>query len=191
MLLLRSTLTRVGMRAAPQLRASAAGSIISSAALRSPLLSASACAPLLSLRSLSISADTAAPPPTPLALQDVEVEIAPPTRFAIVELSGSQYKVAAGDLICVEKLEVPVGQSIDAKRVLLVGEAGATVIGSPLITGASVKLTVEEQGYGKKVIIFKKQRRKGYRRWRGYRPRLTLLRVGEIDLPEAIDGELE
>ena len=116
---------------------------------------------------------------------------AAPTRFAVVLLGGSQYKVAAGDLICVEKLDLPVGSALDAQRVLLVGEAGATVIGSPLVEGASVHATVEEQGYGQKVIVFKKRRRKGFRRWRGYRARLTLLRIGRSELPDRIESALK
>jgi large subunit ribosomal protein L21 len=116
--------------------------------------------------------------------------VAEPTRFAIVHLSGKQYKVAPDDLICVEKLDMPVGTTFAAKRVLLVGEAGATVIGSPLINDASVHATVEEQGYGKKVIVFKKKRRKGYRRWKGYRSRLTLLRINSIDLPPDLEAQL-
>lgn len=105
----------------------------------------------------------------------------PPSRFAIVELSGSQHKVTADDVICVEKLALPVGAELAARRVLLVGELGSTIIGSPLIKGACVHATVEEQGYGKKVIVFKKRRRKGYRRWNGYRSRLTMLRIRQIE----------
>ena len=56
---------------------------------------------------------------------------------------------------------------LKAERVLLVGERSATIIGSPLIAGASVILTVEEQALGDKQIIFKKKRRKNYRRWKG------------------------
>ena len=85
------------------------------------------------------------------------------------------------DLICVEKVDVPVGETLEARRVLLVGEAQSTVIGSPLIADACVRATVEEQGYGKKVIVFKKRRRKGYRRWKGYRARLSLLRINSIE----------
>ena len=51
--------------------------------------------------------------------------------------------------------------------------------------------TVEEQGYGQKVIVFKKRRRKGFRRWRGYRARLTLLRIGRIELPDRIESALK
>ena len=116
--------------------------------------------------------------------------VAEPSRFAIVHLSGKQYKVAPDDLICVEKLDMPVGTTFAAKRVLLVGEAGATVIGSPLINDAAVHATVEEQGYGKKVIVFKKKRRKGYRRWKGHRARLTLLRINRIELPPDIEAQI-
>ena len=123
-------------------------------------------------------------------------EIAPPpakapaTRFAVVALAGTQHKVTVDDLICVEKMEVPVGASVELRRVLLVGEQQATVIGSPLIADACVRATVEEQGYGKKVIVFKKRRRKGYRRWKGYRARLTLLRIGSIEVPDRIEAQM-
>ena len=106
-------------------------------------------------------------------------------------VSGSQHKVSADEVLCVEKLPLAVGTRIALNRVLLVGERGATVIGSPLVSGASVTATVEEQGYGPKVIVFKKKRRKGYRRWRGYRPRLTLLRVNSVDLPSTLEAELD
>ena len=112
------------------------------------------------------------------------------TRFAIVQLSNSQYKVAPDDQICIEKIRVPVGASIAARRVLLVGDEGATVIGTPLIKDAAVHLAVEEQGFGKKVIVFKKKRRKGYRRWKGHRSRLTLLRVTSIELPPDIENQM-
>ena len=62
-----------------------------------------------------------------------------------------------------------------------------TVIGSPLVKGACVHATVEEQGYGKKVIVFKKKKRKGYRRWKGYRARLSLLRMQVTDVPSPTD----
>ena len=111
-----------------------------------------------------------------------------PSRFAVVALSGAQHKVAVGDVICVEKLTAPVGSTINARRVLLVGEADTTIIGSPLIDYASVTAVVEEQGYGQKLTVFKKRRRKGYRRWRGYRARLTMLRICGIELNEAPDA---
>jgi len=108
-------------------------------------------------------------------------------RFAVVNVSGAQYKVSVDDLFCVEKLDAPVGSTLALPRVLLVGEAQATVIGSPLIADAAVHVTVEEQGYAKKVIAFKKRAKKGWKKWKGSRARLTLLRVNKIDLPATID----
>jgi large subunit ribosomal protein L21 len=126
----------------------------------------------------------------PVASEAAVAALPSRARFAIVQLGSSQYKVAQDDLICTEKIDLGVGQSLDAKRVLLVGDDGATLIGSPLIEGACVRMTVEEQGYGKKLVVFKKRRRKGYRRWRGFRSRLTLLRVGEIELPAALEEQM-
>lgn len=109
------------------------------------------------------------------------------SRFAVVLVSGTQHKVAADDVICVEKMKLAVGTRLVLGRILLVGESGSTVIGAPLVNNATVVATVEEQGNGPKVIVFKKKRRKGYRRWRGYRARLTLLRVLSIELPADIE----
>jgi large subunit ribosomal protein L21 len=151
-----------------------------SRATRAPSLLRALPCRLLLQRGLC-SAVVRTPPPAPPP---------PPTRFAVVALSGTQYKVAPDDLICVEKLELPVGATMEARRVLLVGEAQATIIGSPLIENALVRATVEEQGYGKKVIVFKKRRRKGYRRWRGFRGRFTLLRINAIELPPALEASI-
>ena len=116
---------------------------------------------------------------------------APPRRFAVVELGGTQYKVAADDVICVEKMAVDVGSVIQADRVLLVGSESATIIGSPLIKDACVEATVEEQTYGEKVIVFKKKRRNGYQRWKGHRSPLTVLRINDIQLPSDLDEQLQ
>ena len=153
---------------------------------------------LVAARALLSSRTSGAEPPLaesfPVsAATAVEAVRAPPeaaSRFAIIALGGAQYKVAPDDLIVVEKLALPVGADLAARRVLLVGERSGTVIGSPLIEGAAVHATVEEQGYGPKVIIFKKRRRKGYRRWRGYRARLTMLRINSIELPEKLEKGL-
>ena len=149
------------------------------AALRSPALRARApvCA-LARLCSSSAALTPASSAPPPL----------PPTRFAVVALAGTQYKVAVDDQICVERIEQPVGSTLSLRRVLMVGDVDATVIGSPVIEDAVVSATVEEQGFAKKVIAFKKRRRKGYKRWKGYRARLTLLRINAIDCA-ALDGD--
>ena len=73
----------------------------------------------------------------------------------------------------------------------MVAERDATIIGSPLIGGASVVAKVEEQALADKQIIFKKKKRKGYRRWKGHRQPLTLLRILSINLPPPLEGQLD
>ncbi len=100
--------------------------------------------------------------------------------FAVIKTGGKQYKVAKDDVIRVEKLPGEAGQAVEFAEVLMLGgEAGATV-GSPLVDGATVKATVLEQIRDDKIIVFKKKRRKKYRRTAGHRQSLTVLRVTEI-----------
>ncbi len=133
-------------------------------------------------------------PPPPLRPPSLQPPLhplpPPPARFAVLELGGTQYKVAVDDVICVEKMKVDVGETIHVNRVLLVGSKDATIIGSPLIKDATVEATVEEQALADKVIVFKKKRRKGYRRWKGHRSALTILRIKDIHLPEALKDAL-
>ena len=112
------------------------------------------------------------------------------TRFAVMELAGVQHKVTVDDIISSELLPIEVGGKLKTNRVLLIGERDTTIIGSPLIGGASVLATVEEQAFADKIIVFKKKRRKGYRRWKGHRQRLTLLRINAIELPEVLEAQL-
>ena len=114
----------------------------------------------------------------------------PPSRFAVVELGGTQYKVAADDVIAVEKLKAEVGSIIHVNRVLLVASKDATIIGSPLVKDATVEAVVEERTLADKVIVFKKKRRKGYRRWKGHRQPLTILRINDINLPPGLNDAL-
>lgn len=101
--------------------------------------------------------------------------------YAVVRTGGKQYKVAKDDVILVEKLDGEAGASIDLVDILMIGdEAGATV-GTPVIDGASVSATVVEQGRGDKILVFKKKRRKGYRRTKGHRQDLTVLRITDIN----------
>ncbi len=100
--------------------------------------------------------------------------------FAVIKTGGKQYKVAKDDVIRVEKLPGESGQVIEFAEVLMLGdEAGATV-GSPLVDGATVTATVLEQIRDDKIIVFKKKRRKKYRRTAGHRQSLTVLRVTDI-----------
>jgi large subunit ribosomal protein L21 len=101
--------------------------------------------------------------------------------FAVIKTGGKQYRVAARDVIEVEKLAGSAGDGIAFAEVLMVGgEDAAPTIGSPLIDGASVAAEIVEQRRGKKVIAFKKRRRKNSKRKRGHRQELTLVRITEI-----------
>ncbi len=100
--------------------------------------------------------------------------------LAVIESGGKQFKVAKNDVITVEKLAVEVGADVALERVLLLGGDGATVIGTPTVEGASVTAHVLDQTRGKKIIVFKKKRRKNYRRTQGHRQDLTVLRITEI-----------
>jgi large subunit ribosomal protein L21 len=99
--------------------------------------------------------------------------------FAVIKTGGKQYRVAADDLLKVEKVKGEPGEIVQFGEVLVVGGDNVT-LGAPTIAGASVAAEVLEQGRGDKVIAFKKRRRKNSRRKRGHRQEFTLLRVTEI-----------
>jgi len=100
--------------------------------------------------------------------------------YAVIKTGGKQYKVAKGDIIEVEKLEVEKGKTLDIHEVLLVGEGSSVKIGTPMVSGASVKFEVINQKKDDKVIVFKKKRRHNYRRKNGHRQNLTVLKVTDI-----------
>jgi large subunit ribosomal protein L21 len=100
--------------------------------------------------------------------------------FAIVKTGGKQYRVAKDDVITVEKLPGEAGASITLDEVLMVGDGASQTIGSPRVKGAAVAATIVAQKKGEKVIIFKKKRRQNYRRKRGHRQQLTVLKVTDI-----------
>ena len=99
--------------------------------------------------------------------------------FAIVKTGGKQYRVGVGDQITVERLEGDVGAAISLDQVLAVG-GEAPKIGTPTVAGASVTAKIVQQPRGTKIIVFKKKRRKNYRRKRGHRQELTVLKIEEI-----------
>ena len=104
-------------------------------------------------------------------------------NYAIIEIGGSQQRVSPGDVIKVEKLpeeQAAQGGTLQIDRVLLVREDEGVKVGAPLVEGASVKATVLGSGKTKKVIVFKKKRRKQYRRLRGHRQIFTSLQIDEI-----------
>src|SRR5262249_39373737 len=101
------------------------------------------------------------------------------TMFAVIRTGGKQYRVAAEDVIKIEKVAGDPGEIVQFGEVLLVGGDNVTV-GAPTVAGASVAAEVLEQGRGTKVIAFKKRRRKNSRRKRGHRQEFTMVRVTEI-----------
>lgn len=96
--------------------------------------------------------------------------------FAIIKTGGKQYRVAANDVISIEKLGGEAGEQIVFGDVLAVGAE----IGAPMVAGASVAGEIVEQTRGDKVIAFKKRRRQNSRRKRGHRQHLTMVRITEI-----------
>ena len=100
--------------------------------------------------------------------------------YAIIKTGGKQYRVAPEDVITVEKLAGEPGDTVVISEVLMVADGDGVQIGSPFVDGASVACELVEQTRGPKIIIFKKKRRKHYRRKKGHRQDLTVLKVTEI-----------
>ena len=101
--------------------------------------------------------------------------------YAVIKTGGKQYRVQAGDLLVVEKLDGEPGAEVAFGDVLMLGDGEAVTVGAPLVDGAKVSATLIETRKGEKVKIFKKIRRQGYRRTRGHRQSETVLRVTAID----------
>jgi large subunit ribosomal protein L21 len=100
--------------------------------------------------------------------------------YAVIKTGGKQYRVAANDTLIIEKLAGDAGSTVEFTEVLMVGGEGEPKVGKPLIEGAKVTAEVVEQGRAKKVIAFKKRRRKNSRRKRGHRQEQTTVRITEI-----------
>ena len=100
--------------------------------------------------------------------------------FAVVKTGGKQYKVAENDIIKVERLPGDAGSAVTLDQVLAVGDDKGVKVGSPLVAGTVVSAEIVEQTRGDKIIVFKKKRRKNYRRTRGHRQELTVLRITGI-----------
>jgi len=99
--------------------------------------------------------------------------------FAVIRTGGKQYRVAPNDIIEIEKIAGKPGDIIELSEVILLG-GDRPKTGNPTISGASVAAEVIEQTRGEKIIVFKKKRRKNYRRKKGHRQELTALRITEI-----------
>ena len=100
--------------------------------------------------------------------------------FAVIKTGGKQYRVAANDLLKIEKLEAQVGDIVEIGNVLAHGEGDNVTFGAPFVDGAMVTAEVVEQGKNRTVIAFKKRRRQNSRRKIGHRQLLTTVRIAEI-----------
>jgi large subunit ribosomal protein L21 len=100
--------------------------------------------------------------------------------YAIIQTGGKQYRIAPGDVLRVERLPGEPGEEVILDQVLLVTDGVAVQVGQPLVPNATVRTQIVRQGKGKKVLIFKKKRRKNYRRKQGHRQLFTALQINEI-----------
>ena len=100
--------------------------------------------------------------------------------YAVIKTGGKQYRVAAQDIIEIEKVAGEPGAAVEFPEVLMVGGGDTPRIGAPTVAGAKVTAEVVRQGRGEKVIIFKKRRRHTFRRKKGHRQDLTTVRITGI-----------
>ena len=100
--------------------------------------------------------------------------------YAVIKTGGKQYRVAAGDVLEVEKLDGDVGDSVTFDDVLLVAEDGNVTVGQPTVEGASVSATITQQFRGKKIQVFRYQPKKRVRVRKGHRQNLTRLSIDAV-----------
>ena len=101
--------------------------------------------------------------------------------YTIIETGGKQYKVQEGDVIRVELLHAEAGETVVIDKVLMVNKDGNVTVGAPFVAGAKVSLTVEENGKGKKVVVYKYKAKKNSRRKKGHRQPFTKVTVAKIE----------
>ena len=100
--------------------------------------------------------------------------------YAVLETGSKQYRVAAGDTVEIERLEVEAGKPVTFDRVLLVSREGKITVGAPTVPNAAVVAEVVSHKRGEKKIAFKMKRRKGYHRTVGHRQELTVVKITDI-----------
>ncbi|MFC1849076.1 50S ribosomal protein L21 [candidate division CSSED10-310 bacterium] len=103
--------------------------------------------------------------------------------FAVIESGGKQYRVEPDQVIQLEKLEGNIGDKIIFDQVLLMKDSHGIHVGQPVVKGALVESKIVDQMKAKKVVIFKKKRRKGYHKKQGHRQRMTSLKITDIHSP--------
>ena len=122
--------------------------------------------------------------PQKLVIHDINEPVIYPQNpygiFAVIEIAGKQYKVTKDCTVLIEKTPFTVGDQIAIDQVLMVGTEDYTSIGRPFVETAKVYATVEEESRTKKVIVFKKRRRKNYQKNQGHRQTIQVIRIDGI-----------
>ena len=101
--------------------------------------------------------------------------------YAIIESCGKQYKVAEGDVVFFEKLDVEEGKKVTFDKVVLVSEDGKVQVGAPYVKGVKVEGKVVEHGKAKKILVYKMKPKKNYRRMQGHRQPYTKVEITKIN----------
>jgi len=101
--------------------------------------------------------------------------------YAVIRTGGKQYRVSPGARVTVERLAGEPGQDVEFHEVLLRGVAERVDVGTPLVDGASVKGVIVAQDRGHRILVFKKKRRKNYRRRQGHRQYETTVQITSVD----------
>ena len=102
--------------------------------------------------------------------------------YAVIRTGGKQYRVSPGELLRVESLPGDKGNDITFSEVLLTAAEGAVQVGTPLVSGVTVSARIVDHGKEKKIIVFKKKRRKNYSRKQGHRQHFTAVQIKTINL---------
>jgi len=100
--------------------------------------------------------------------------------YAIVDVGGRQVKVFPNEVVRIPRISSPVGEAVDFERILLLSDGKSVEIGKPFVEGKKLLAEVVRHGKEKKIIVFKKKRRKNYRRKRGHRQPFTEVRIKDI-----------
>lgn len=111
------------------------------------------------------------------------------SSYAIIETSGKQFKVAAGDRLKVDYLGMEEGSKVELSRVLLINDGKDTIVGNPAIENASVKATCVGEGRDKKILVFKYKPKVRYRVKKGHRQPYTMLQIDDIVEPGGKAGK--
>ena len=100
--------------------------------------------------------------------------------YAVIKTGGKQYRVTEGDLVKIEKIEGEIGKLVELDEIVLLVNDDRVEIGRPHLKDSKVIGEIVEHGKGKKIVVFKSKRRKGYRKKQGHRQQHTVLKIKEI-----------